>query len=262
MCQYSVGDQAEPKELQPDQHDSCGPGNTSFWKGSLSLAIMTLVELRWLTVKRIGTWNSLKIYWRFCLCSTLLHFVQEKKERTVVWEWTTCKLPLNQLFLGNSLYLDHLLYKNATCVCAHLLSCVWFLATPGAHQAPLSVEFSRQEYWSGLPCSSPGPLPKPGLEPTSLASPALAWGVFTTEPPGKPNKNAGRRANLDVTDWHPAAPRAAGVTHSALQGCICHNNNCLFTPPLLYLVLPHTWPTVCIHDALCPYKCQQLSSLD
>ena len=52
-----------------------------------------------------------------------------------------------------------------------------------AHQAPLSMEFSRQEYWSGLPCSPPGDLLYPGIEP---ASPALARGFFTTEPFGKP----------------------------------------------------------------------------
>jgi len=40
--------------------------------------------------------------------------------------------------------------------------------------------FSRQEYWSGLPCSPPGDLPDPGIEPTSLMSPALAGGFFTT----------------------------------------------------------------------------------
>ena len=43
-----------------------------------------------------------------------------------------------------------------------------------AHQAPLSMGFSRQEYWSGLPCPSPGDLPDPGIEPVSLTSPALA----------------------------------------------------------------------------------------
>ena len=52
-----------------------------------------------------------------------------------------------------------------------------------ARQAPLSMEFSRQEYWSGLPLPSPGALPNPGMEP---ASPALAGRVFTAEPPGKP----------------------------------------------------------------------------
>ena len=48
-----------------------------------------------------------------------------------------------------------------------------------AHQAPLSMGFSRQEYWSGLPFISPGDLPDPGLEPASLASPALAGRFFT-----------------------------------------------------------------------------------
>ena len=51
-----------------------------------------------------------------------------------------------------------------------------------ASQAPLSMEFYRQEYWSGLPFSSPGDLPDPGIEPTSLA---LADRLFITEPPGK-----------------------------------------------------------------------------
>ena len=48
------------------------------------------------------------------------------------------------------------------------------------HQAPLSMGFSRQEYWIELPCPSPGDLPDPGIEPMSLASPALAGGFFTT----------------------------------------------------------------------------------
>ena len=49
-----------------------------------------------------------------------------------------------------------------------------------AHQAPLSMGFSRQEYWSGLPCLPPGSLPDLGIEPVSLMSPALAGGFFTT----------------------------------------------------------------------------------
>ena len=47
-------------------------------------------------------------------------------------------------------------------------------------QAPLSIGFSRQEYWSGLPCPPPGDLPVPGIEPAYLRSPALAGGFFTT----------------------------------------------------------------------------------
>ena len=53
-----------------------------------------------------------------------------------------------------------------------------------AHQIPLSMKFSRQEYWNGLPFPSPGDLPHPRTEPTS---PALAVGFFTTLPPGKPS---------------------------------------------------------------------------
>ena len=49
-----------------------------------------------------------------------------------------------------------------------------------ACQAPLSMEFSRQDYWSGLPCPSPADLPDPGIEPTSLISPALAGRFFST----------------------------------------------------------------------------------
>ena len=78
-------------------------------------------------------------------------------------------------------------YYICVCVCVSVCVCVctkslqlcttlWTIA----HQAPLSMEFSRQEYWSGLPCPPPGGLPNPGMEPTSLMSPALAGGFFTT----------------------------------------------------------------------------------
>ena len=49
-----------------------------------------------------------------------------------------------------------------------------------ARQASLSMEFSRQEYYSELPFPSPGDLPDPGIEPVTLMSPALAGGFFTT----------------------------------------------------------------------------------
>ena len=68
---------------------------------------------------------------------------------------------------------------------ACLLSCfshVWLCVTLWAItcQAPLSMGFSRQEYWSGLPFPAPGDLPGPGIELMSLISPALAGGFFTT----------------------------------------------------------------------------------
>ena len=49
-----------------------------------------------------------------------------------------------------------------------------------ARQAPLSIGFSRQECWSGLPCPPPGDLPNPGIEPGSLMSPVPASGFFIT----------------------------------------------------------------------------------
>ena len=54
---------------------------------------------------------------------------------------------------------------------------------PHAHQAPLFMEFSRQQYWSGLPFPSPGDLPDPGIEP---GSPALQADSLPSEPLGKP----------------------------------------------------------------------------
>ena len=57
-----------------------------------------------------------------------------------------------------------------------LCETLWTLA----HQAPLSVGFSREEYWSGLPGPPPGDPPDPGIELVSLVSPALAGTVFTT----------------------------------------------------------------------------------
>ena len=57
-------------------------------------------------------------------------------------------------------------------------------STDCSHQAPLSVKFSKQEYWSGLPFPSLEDLPNLGME---LKSPALASGFFTNEPPRKPS---------------------------------------------------------------------------
>ena len=66
-----------------------------------------------------------------------------------------------------------------------MLSHVRLFATPltVALQAPLSMEFSKQEYWSGLPFSPPGDLTNSGIEPESSLSPALAGGFFITDPP-------------------------------------------------------------------------------
>ena len=78
-----------------------------------------------------------------------------------------------------SLYIDDLKVK------VNSLSSVQLLATPWtvAYQAPLSMGFSRQEYWSGLPFSSPEDLPDPGIEPKS---PTLQAGSLPSDPPSYP----------------------------------------------------------------------------
>ena len=85
------------------------------------------------------------------------------------------------------------------CVCVCMLSgfshvplfaTLWTVAL----QAPLSMGFSRQEYWSELPCPSPGDLPHPGIKPVS---PSLAGGFFTAEPPGEPGTESLVRPRLE-----------------------------------------------------------------
>ena len=68
------------------------------------------------------------------------------------------------------------------------LSRVQLFETPstGTYQAPLSMRFSGQEYWRGLPFSSPRDLPNLGIKPASPVSPALQADSLPTEPPGKP----------------------------------------------------------------------------
>ena len=63
-----------------------------------------------------------------------------------------------------------------------LFSHAWYFATPWSvtYQAPLSMGFSRQEYWSGLQCSSPGDLPGPGIKPSSFIFAVLEGRFFTT----------------------------------------------------------------------------------
>ena len=104
------------------------------------------------------------------------------------------------------------------CVCARVLSCVPLFETPWtiAHQAPLSIRFSRQEYGSGFPCCLPGDLLDPGIELMSLMAPALAGRFFTTVPPGKPGRRGGSsQTNKGVVPYHQNVKSAVKYT---LQG--------------------------------------------
>ena len=83
-------------------------------------------------------------------------------------------------------------HTNALISQVKSLSRVRLFATPWtvAYQAPPSMGFSRQEYWSGLPFPSPGDLPDPGIEPKS---PSFQADALTSEPPGKPMMMVGLR---------------------------------------------------------------------
>ena len=88
---------------------------------------------------------------------------------------------------GENKHLCSVITHSRCCVSMHVCllsrcSCVGPFATlwTVACQAPLSIGFSRQEYWSGLPFPSPGDLPKPGVKPVSLTLPASSTGFFTT----------------------------------------------------------------------------------
>ena len=112
--------------------------------------------------------------------------------------WNTAQFSFGKFFskyvnlikfpLGNK---DTQWFVTLLCVLSHIIvsfSHVLLFVTPWteAHEDPLSMEFCRQEYWRGLPFPPPGYLPDPGIEPVSLASPALAGRFFTNVPPGKP----------------------------------------------------------------------------
>ena len=78
-----------------------------------------------------------------------------------------------------------------------------------AHKAPLSMEFSRQEYWNGLPFPTPEDLPDPGIIASSLVSPVSADRFFTTVPPGKPSASETSKIRVLLKDIDMVEGRAA-----------------------------------------------------
>ena len=124
------------------------------------------------------------------------------------------------------------------CVCVlRWFSRVWLLATlwTVAHQAPLSMGFSRLGYWSGLLCPPPGDLPDPEIKPISLMSPALAGGFFTTspireacvyylqEPPWQPSLDPGQVKNPSSSAaWQLSS---CAVQLAVLQGLCAKREN-------------------------------------
>ena len=94
--------------------------------------------------------------------------------------WIYISISCSRGRLGESVFLGTVSQDKQGSVCESL-GRVQLFATPWAvaHQAPLSMGFSRQGYWSGLPCPPPGDLPDPGIKPASLTSSGLAGGIFT-----------------------------------------------------------------------------------
>ena len=114
-----------------------------------------------------------------------------------------------------------------SCVSPLPLTSVRLCVTPwtAARQAPLSVGFSRQEYWRELPFPPPGDLPDPGIEPIS---PALAGGLFTTEPPGKPPSKQHKHYTSTVLQLKVFL-KSLGLTRAwRMQLLIAHLNILLF----------------------------------
>ena len=91
------------------------------------------------------------------------------------------KLSGNLSISSRRMYWGHIEDLCWVCLLSHF-SCVqlFVILQTVAVQAPLSMGFSRQEYWSGLPCPPPGDLPNPGIEPASLTALVLADRFFTT----------------------------------------------------------------------------------
>ena len=115
--------------------------------------------------------SMLRLFLWSCLQGEVLkHFVHTRKLLVILWKW---KLPSH----------------------VQLFATQWTVA----RQAPLFMEFPRQEYWSGLPFPSPGDPPNPGIEPMSPVSPPLAGRFFTTKPPGKSLRQMNRSKTSVIT---------------------------------------------------------------
>ena len=97
------------------------------------------------------------------------------------WDFQLCCGLLTRLTVSSS-YIPHLVKLTCACSVTHPVVSDSAIPWTVAHQSPLFMEFSRQEYWSGLPYPTPGDLPNQRIEP---ASPALAGRFFTAVPPGK-----------------------------------------------------------------------------
>ena len=145
-------------------------------------------------------------YWAQCRMSLKIVCLSPFSERvpagSLICELNLMPAPqVSTLILANEPFFT----LNLELLYEYVLSCVshvWRFVTPWtlAHQAPLSMGFSRQEYWSGLPGPPPGNFPYPGIEPTF---PALTEDTLPPASPGKPLYVAGTLIFVVVTQGTP-----------------------------------------------------------
>ena len=118
-----------------------------------------------------------------------MNFCDKYSDHSTLWMYDKSSIPCfgdeTMLFSNRDICYNHsssafCLFKKLlvpqVCMLSRLFGIPWTVA----HQTPLSIGFSRQEYWSGLPCPSLGDLLDPGIKPSSLVSSALADRFFTT----------------------------------------------------------------------------------
>ena len=115
-----------------------------------------------------------------------------------------------------------------------------------ARQAPLSMEFSRQESWSGLPCPPPGDLPDPGIKPKPVQWKCWKYGVLT---PGPPKKSL-RRCSNEPKCFHVFEGPTIIQFSSVAQSC-----------PTLCDPMNRSTPGLPVHHQLPSFSCQQYSSM-
>ena len=150
--------------------------------------------------------------------------------------------------------------SNSPFIHACMLSPVWLFVIPPtvAHQAPLSMGFSRQEYWSGLPFPPSGDLRDPGIKPVSPVSPGLAGGFFTTEPPYLLWKNKDEALEIFYFAAGAILSFVTGVPWRDITGrrafaswfwcalaASCHKHAWLLLPPVPVMQAPSAKPGSC-----------------
>ena len=111
------------------------------------------------------------------------------------------------------------------CLITSVLSDSFLTLWTIAHQAPLSMGFSRQEYWSGLPIPSPGDLPNPGMEPVSPVTSALQTDSLPAEPLGKPQT----RVSVQFSSVTQLCPTLFDTMNCSMPGLPVHHQLLEFT---------------------------------